>query len=262
MTDLTELDFSSNKISDINILSKLANLYILSLNDNEIEEIPDLSNLNNLQYMNLSNNYITNFEPISPLNIDELIIEPQKNKTEIEKIDISEYTVYGITDEIFTGKEIRPVIIVKDGETVLKNGVDYEVSYENNVNIVIATVIITGKDDYVGKISKTFKINTINLSKFTVTGITNKTYTGKTLTQSIVVKNGKTTLKKGTDYNISYKNNKNIGTATVTITGKGKYTGKITKTFKIKAPKIKTPTISKIKAGNHTVEKKHKYKWL
>ncbi|MDO5538962.1 MAG: hypothetical protein Q4F83_02655 [Eubacteriales bacterium] len=40
-------------------------------------------------------------------------------------------------------------------------------------------------------------------------------------------------LKQGKDYTVSYKNNKNIGTATVTIKGKGNYTGTLTKKFKI-----------------------------
>ena len=40
-------------------------------------------------------------------------------------------------------------------------------------------------------------------------------------------------MKKGTDYTVSYKNNKKVGTATITVTGKGNYTGTVTKTFKI-----------------------------
>lgn len=52
-----------------------------------------------------------------------------------------------------------------------------------------------------------------------------------------------TVLKKGTDYTVSYKNNKNIGTATVTFTGKGKYTGEIQKTFKITVKKGTTYTV-------------------
>ena len=47
------------------------------------------------------------------------------------------------------------------------------------------------------------------------------------------------TLKKGTDYTVSYKNNTNVGTATVTITGKGNYTGTVKKTFKITKANVK-----------------------
>ncbi len=72
-----------------------------------------------------------------------------------------------------------------------------------------------------------------SLAKATVTGITAKTYTGKALKPAPkVVLKGKT-LKAGKDYTVSYKNNVNVGKATVTIKGKGSYTGTKTKTFKI-----------------------------
>ncbi|MEE0706318.1 MAG: fibronectin type III domain-containing protein, partial [Adlercreutzia sp.] len=47
------------------------------------------------------------------------------------------------------------------------------------------------------------------------------------------VKVGGKTLKAGTDYAVSYKSNKAVGTATVTVTGKGAYTGSKSATFKI-----------------------------
>ncbi|MCR5473831.1 MAG: DUF6273 domain-containing protein [Lachnospiraceae bacterium] len=73
-----------------------------------------------------------------------------------------------------------------------------------------------------------------DISKATISGIKNKTYTGKALKQSPVVKLDGKTLKVDIDYTLSYKNNKNAGTAKVTITGKGDYTGSVTKSFKIK----------------------------
>ena len=75
-----------------------------------------------------------------------------------------------------------------------------------------------------------------------VTGIKAKTYNGKAQTQSVTVKDGTKTLKNGTDYTVSYKNNKNAGTATMTITGKGGYNGTIKATFKIN--KAKPPSRS------------------
>ncbi len=83
----------------------------------------------------------------------------------------------------------------------------------------------------------------ISISKCTVSGIKNKVYTGKALTQSPTVKYGKTVLKNGTDYSLSYTSNKNVGTATVTIKGKGTYTGLVKKTFKINP---KATTLSKV----------------
>ncbi len=73
-----------------------------------------------------------------------------------------------------------------------------------------------------------------SLAKALISGIIVKTYTGKNLTQKLTVKLGSRTLKAGTDYTVSYKNNKNAGTATITITGKGNYKDTTTATFKIK----------------------------
>ena len=81
---------------------------------------------------------------------------------------------------------------------------------------------------------------TVDISKAKVTGIVDKTYTGSALTQNPVVKFGQKTLKKNTDYKLTYQNNVNAGTATVTITAIGKdglgrkYTGSISETFTIK----------------------------
>jgi|GEM_PF-2501887 len=87
---------------------------------------------------------------------------------------------------------------------------------------------------------KIAKLKKTSLAKATVSGIKAKVYTGKALTQSITVKLGSKTLKNGTDYTVAYKNNKNVGKATVTITGKNAYSGTITKTFVInpKATKL------------------------
>lgn len=72
-------------------------------------------------------------------------------------------------------------------------------------------------------------------SRISVAGIENKIYNGKAQTQAkLVVKANGRMLTKGTNYTVTYKNNKNIGTATLTITGKNGYTGTIKKTFAIK----------------------------
>lgn len=92
------------------------------------------------------------------------------------------------------------------------------------------------------------------ISSCTISKISNKVYTGSARTPDITIKNGTTKLVKGTDYTLSYKNNKKIGTATVTITGKGDYTGTETVTFKI-VPKKTTLAVAE-KADN-----KAKFTW-
>ena len=96
------------------------------------------------------------------------------------------------------------------------------------------------------------KLARTSIAKASVSGLKNKTYTGKAINPTPVVKlNGKT-LKSGTDYTVSYKNNKAVGTATVTITGKGAYTGTAKATFKINPKKttlkkLTSPKTKKLK---------------
>ncbi len=63
--------------------------------------------------------------------------------------------------------------------------------------------------------------------------IPDQTYTGSAITPVVTVKDGETTLEKGTEYTVTYSNNTNVGTATVTVTGIGNYSGTITTTFNI-----------------------------
>ena len=86
------------------------------------------------------------------------------------------------------------------------------------------------------------------------TSIKDQVYTGKAIKPEITVKVDKKTLVAGKDYKITYKNNKSIGTATVIITGKGKYIGTIKKTFTINPDKV---ALTSVTAGS----KKLTAKW-
>ena len=91
------------------------------------------------------------------------------------------------------------------------------------------TYKLTLKDESLSKDISTCKVSSISA----------KAYTGSAITPSITVKDGTTTLKKGTDYTVSYANNKNVGKATVTITGIGAYSGTINTSFLIKKATLK-----------------------
>ena len=155
----------------------------------------------------------------------------------LSRISISKASVTLSTSTYaYDGKAKKPGVTVKLNGKTLKNGTDYTVSYSNNTKVGTAKVTIKGKGNYTGSVSKTYSIKN-NFKKATVSGISNKSYTGKNITQSITVKYNGKTLKNGTDYTVSYSSNKNIGTATVKIAGKCSYTGTITKTFKINPAK-------------------------
>ena len=151
--------------------------------------------------------------------------------------DIAETTVASIPAKTYTGSALKPAPTVKDNGTKLVKGTDYTVSYKNNTKAGTATVTITGKGNYTGTKTATFKINpkSIAASSVTVSSIAKQKWTGKAIKPTPVVKDGTKTLKSGTDYKLTYKNNKEPGTATITIKGTGNYTGSRTTTFRIGA---------------------------
>lgn len=128
---------------------------------------------------------------------------------------------------VYTGKMIKPALTLKMGAAVLKENVHYTISYKDNAKVGTATFTIKGKDDYVGTITGTFTISKCSIKKAKVTKVANMyRRTGKAVKPVPKVKVNGITLKKGTDYKLTYKKNKKKGKATIIITGKGNYTGK------------------------------------
>jgi len=149
----------------------------------------------------------------------------------------STLTIAAIADQNFTGAALTPSVVVKNGNTTLTLGTDYSLAYSNNVNVGTATVTVTGLGNYSGTKTQTFEIVQRIASLLTIEPIASQTYTGSALTPTVVVKDGSTTLTLGTHYSLAYSSNTNAGTATVTITGLGVYSGTQTVSFAIgKAP--------------------------
>ena len=250
----------------------------------------------------------------------------------IKKYDLSTNGIIGtINDQTYTGSEIKPTPLVTAsmsnlGVATLVNNTDYTYSYSNNINAgttsnPYATVNVTGKGNYTGTKSKTFKIikatnptvitandltynaaeqtlvtsskeqgyicyslsavptscsansalakgtnagtytvyylisgnsnynsksgsvkvsiKQYDISKTATIGIINdQVYTGNAIKPTPLVTAsmsnlGVATLVNNTDFTYSYSNNTNIGTANITITGQGNYTGTKSTTFKI-----------------------------
>ena len=139
----------------------------------------------------------------------------------------------------YNGAPRTPVAVLTDNGKKLKKGTDYTVSYKNNINAGTAKVIIKGKGNYTGTVTKTFTIKPKTLNNIKIKlAATAYTYNGASKTPAIKAVNNENELKKGTDYTVSYKNNQAIGTATVKVTGKGNYTGTKSLTFKINPAKV------------------------
>lgn len=156
----------------------------------------------------------------------------------------------------FTGETIKPTpsetdspdtFTVKYGSTYLKPGRDYTVQpIPCKVGKVELTIVGTG--EYVGTKTATLQIKgkTFSAATVQVSGIEDKTYTGRALTQNNAVltyspkDESPKTLRYGTDYTISYTKNINRGSATMTFKGveQAGYSGSFKKTFKITAVDI------------------------
>lgn len=185
----------------------------------------------------------------------------------------------------YTGQEIKPIVEVTKGsgsnkETVL--GDCYEVIYTNNIEVGTASVKIKGipAKGYCGEVVKTFKITGVKLS--TVAEVdTNNWENSVTLTvdvnsnSAIAVQPKEntgllkakanapagTTLIKGTNYTVTYTKNDKPGTATVTFTGIGQYTGTMKKTFKVDAVDLSGITATVDEAGSvYTVKASTPYR--
>ena len=66
------------------------------------------------------------------------------------EIDSRDITVRPIPAQTYTGGPIYPAVSVWHGATQLVMGEDYTVSYQNNVKVGVATIVITGMGDYAG----------------------------------------------------------------------------------------------------------------
>ncbi|MBR4555246.1 MAG: leucine-rich repeat protein [Ruminococcus sp.] len=152
-------------------------------------------------------------------------------------------TVESISNKAYTGSAIKPdPAVTLNTCTRLVKGEDYTISYSNNTNVGTATLKITGKGAYKGTITKTFKIVDVDLAHGKASiPYSSYTYRGRGIKPSVKVYNSSgTKLTKNTDYTLSYSNNTKAGTATITIKGKGKYTGSLKKTFTVKKLDIST----------------------
>lgn len=137
------------------------------------------------------------------------------------------------TSYVYDGTYKKPAATVTFGGKVLQEGKDYTISYRNNLNVGVTTVIATGMGDYTGYTSKNFTITKRAMTGGTVSVASSVSFTGSNITPSVTVKVAGRTLTSGTDYTVSYSNNKNVGTSNVYVYGKGNYSGSLSAKFDI-----------------------------
>ena len=141
------------------------------------------------------------------------------------------------------GKELTPKkdYTVEFDEATSANKLD-----ENRWNVTAPgeyKFTVTGTGNYTSEVTATFTVGKANIESVNVPAIGPFTYTGAEIKpEPTLTLNGKT-LVLGTDYTLSYSNNTNVGTATITITAKAEsahFIGETTKTFEITPVRIDT----------------------
>ena len=169
--------------------------------------------------------------------------------------DTLNVTVSNIKVQNYKGTGITPKIMVKDPATrkKLKQGKHYTVSYENNVNVGTAAIVIRGieANGYSGVKHVYFTIQPQSVAKKVRAKVNGKRflYTGNELTPGVNLTYNKRKLTEGVDYVLSYSNNVGKGSAKITITGIGNYTGSKTVKFRITGPKLKDAKVSLVPNG-------------
>lgn len=142
-----------------------------------------------------------------------------------------------IDAQTYTGNAIKPTLTVTDDNAALVLNTDYTVAYTDSIDAGTATATITGKGNYTGSAVKNYTIGAMSISGFTVSVDASQTYTysGQAHKPRVTVSNASdgAQLAINTDYTVAYRDSINAGTATVTVTGKGNYTGTKEATYTI-----------------------------
>ena len=167
----------------------------------------------------------------------------------IEPTSINNVDIEAIPEEFYDGTEHKPDIVAKNRVTGarLQANVDYYLEYENNINQGMAKVFVTGLGNYAGSDKPrelSFRIAAANIANATFSSIPDQTFIpGEGIRPSVAVVFDGSKLVEDKDYRVEYRDNYNVGTATMTFIGLGDFGGKYEKTFKIKPFKLTSSNI-------------------
>ncbi len=173
-----------------------------------------------------------------------------------KKIDSASIVVSGDAGLSYNQVAYEPEVTVSDAGRTLVKDVDYNVSYEDNTLSGTGKIIISGIGLYSGEVVKEFAIGTRSLNLVNIADIATQAYKGGSqIKPSINMTDSGTALLRDSDYEVTYSNNTERGTATAVIKGIGNYEGEITKTFTIGKKTISSCKILKITNKKKTGKK-------
>lgn len=151
-------------------------------------------------------------------------------------LSASETVISSIRNYIYTGNHIEPALTVKYGKTKLEEGVDYTVSYNNNIAAGTATATINGIINYKGKASQSFLILPKKLKQSKVeVFVPDAVISGNKADPEISIFDSSRNeyLQQGNDFTVEYSNDSGVGKGRAIITAEGNYTGSMTKKYNI-----------------------------
>lgn len=149
--------------------------------------------------------------------------------SELTNIATAGVTIADIEDLTYNGKEQHPSPVVTLNSNVLEAGANYQVTYSDGCNNVgTYTITVQGMGRYTGTLQKSFKIVPYDINGCDIK-VENKPYTGDVINVTPTVKYGSITLAQGAEKDYTFVTNpttvKEGGDYTLTVTGKGNYTG-------------------------------------
>jgi hypothetical protein len=195
------------------------------------------------------------------------------NRAKVDGLDKLDLTYDGTEKTLPLTLSVNGNLLKADTGNV--EDADYTVTWQKNKDAGTATVIFTGKGGYNGTLKKNFKIKAFNINSATTAGSSASLETNGCIfraaiasenSEAVYAKGGATpeltvtftqadgteqTLKEGTDYTLSYRNNKAVNDGsdakklpTVTIKGKGNFTGSTSLTYKVVQQDIRKLTLT------------------
>ncbi len=240
---------TSNKTYDTISFTKTSFVYIGSDLSSEIKAAVSVASNRNPTFSfykgsSVSGNPVTSvvdtgeYTVVAYLAADEIYeVTTDTAYIKITPATINEGMIGDIGDQIYTGDEIKPEPTVTfNGKTLLKD-TDYVLSYRSNVDAGTGRLTVTGKGNFAEtSVGKNFTITPASIATAAIADIPVQQYTGSAIEPDPVVTfNGKT-LKKGTDYNVTYDNNTEVGSsALVIVSGIGNFNNLATRHFTIKS---------------------------
>lgn len=139
--------------------------------------------------------------------------------------DISPVTTGATGTRAYAAGPVTPSPAVFDSDVTLIRGADYNISYRSNQKRGRAYMVITGTGNYTGSRTVSFQIGKKKIGSCSISAVGVKKHTGKRIRPAVKIYNSGHRLKKGRDYSVNYGSNRSRGRGTITVKGKGNYSG-------------------------------------